>query len=658
MKNILLVDSTASLLPHPDAPAESRPCDSVIEIPKDVESQKNFVLHYLSGLHATKTHMKGKFWFMTQYSLPTFKKNPKFGAWLSGSKTAMRTQLDRTDLPGNTRYSVGIFFNVIARPDLEPYFAERTTRILLDTRQARPAPAFQIEAKPIYHKSTRAKIYRMLASSKDDVITLKEMMAVIMPAPTTAVSFIPYSVWETLPATKKKAYFDMQASFSLDYNALLFRGIKDPSLPLPGTAAQNSSVGQALSPTKSILQWISSQTTSDGRPLFSNVWPSLLGDIEIWHHRRNDAEARAWLKTALSQIAILSGINIETNPELASAMFTFPDGVWKVKEANFLGRPLLDERKCFLDFSPPTRTSAVATTTLATTSRQKKAPQRPRKLEIVFDLEDVSSAISEDAKSTSSKRSKKAKKSSKDRAATASVSSRQSSNSKKAKARAAAAAAANTAASTASGTAVDQAAVAESVAAKKTADAAHKEAMTALKQYPAGSPTLDAGKYYTILDSHGNKLPVVYISNTAIPMTAESLRKSWGDLPFTPFGSIERVPQTSAHSQPASATTIPASSASISATAPDIPSTTAKHTATTLFNPAESTIIDSATWRAPLDKPSPPAQRWGDQDSVSTNRSGAMDTSPPTTRRGQTYPDSARPTAKTIATTPISTTTQ
>lgn len=505
------VDNSSVLLPHPEANVDSLPCSLISEIPKEAEEKKEFVLQYLHGLRITNNIMKGKFWLLCHANFLTFKKNEKFKNWMSGSKTAPRVQLDRTDLPGTTRHPVGIFVNVIARSDLERNFADRISSSLVASHPTRNVPAFQIEAKPIFIKDSRTRVYRLLASSKEDVTTLKEMMATIMPRPNTDVSFIPYVVWESLPSEKKKAYFDMQQSFAEDYNAMIFRGIKNHLLRLTETRNRSFTLGKTefYKQRLTILEWIYSQASSDSTRLFYKVYSSASGEIEIWHNRKHEQEARAWLKSALSAIAKLSGIDINSDRVSAEAMFVSPDNVWKNMAANFLGKTLLEERKGYLDFSPPTRSASNPSAVKPTNSRNSKAAIKPRKLQIVFDLDDVASVLSldhRDAKSaTSSKKSRRSK-------------------SNKAKKQAALATASTSAPTTDTAAAVPL--DANRVEAKKKADKALVVALAALKKAPFGSANLNAGEYYSVLDAYGNSIPIVYLRGIAVPLTEANLLAS------------------------------------------------------------------------------------------------------------------------------------
>jgi hypothetical protein len=46
-------------------------------------------------------------------------------------------------------------------------------------------------------------VYRMLISSVSNVKIMTEKMAVIMPKPSTDISYIPQKVWDSLLASKK-----------------------------------------------------------------------------------------------------------------------------------------------------------------------------------------------------------------------------------------------------------------------------------------------------------------------------------------------------------------------------------------------------------------------------------------------------------------------
>ena len=483
------VDNTTSLLPTPEA-STVEPFTRTAQIPKDVEEAKVFVKNYVAGLTVTKKGtMKGKVWIQSHAKFVTIKKNKKFLTWLAGTKTSPRVNLDRMDMDGTSRFSAGFFINVVARYDLTSNFAERVASMLLQTRHTGPTPEFQIEAASIYARGSSTRVYRAITTSTKNVEILNSRLALLMPKPTTGISYVPYSVWELLEKSKKLEYFDMQSTFASHHNALRMNGINDARLPLARTST--SPRAKVLT----IFEWLSTLKAADGCLLFCEVAPCLNGEIELWHHVTHTNEAKAWLATALPVIAQLSGIHLDTDRPSADDMFKNPDKVWKSLEKMNRGVSITAQRSFFMDFRPPCPTAAITT---PTGKRGGQARYVPTQVKLVFDVDDdtvVSLLSTDEAHSRSS--SRRSGKRQGRQSAGRSVASPQAAQSNN-----------------------------QETAAKLEAAKAIAIAQAAIKKYPPTFKTAHQGDYYSLPDCFGNPRPVVFLDGRAVPLTEATLLES------------------------------------------------------------------------------------------------------------------------------------
>ena len=174
-----------------------------------------------------KGDMKGKVMIQTQAHFKNLKRNTKFREWFEGSTVApLRpvVKLDKTNLSGSRRISAG-FFNVVARHDMAENFELQIINALSPTRRdSGPIPEFEIEVYSMHDGGGRVRLYRALTSSISNVQLLNKKLAVIMPKPTSDISYIPQKVWESLLRPKKTEYYKMQQNFALSHNALRFVG--------------------------------------------------------------------------------------------------------------------------------------------------------------------------------------------------------------------------------------------------------------------------------------------------------------------------------------------------------------------------------------------------------------------------------------------------
>jgi hypothetical protein len=298
--------------------------------------------------------MKCRVTFQTQ-ALLNLKRNLQFRYWLEGSTVAPlrpRIQLDRTELSGSKRVSAGFFFNVMARHDMAKNFQLQITNGMSYTIAATgPIPEFEIEAYSAHSAVGQVRLYRVLTATLADLQLLTKKLEVLMPTPKEAdISFIPQTIWNSLLGPKKQAYYVMQQTFSISHNAIRFVGLKDTSLRLKGGNAAGTLARTALAPT--IFTWLTKVKSADNCTLFPKVFPCDNGNVELWHHMSHEKEARAWMSTALAEIAQASGIDIVLNRAAANAMFNNPDKVWQNLAKLQCGVSL--PAKLYMNFCPPT----------------------------------------------------------------------------------------------------------------------------------------------------------------------------------------------------------------------------------------------------------------------------------------------------------------
>ena len=358
----------------------------------------------------------------------------------------------------------------------------------------------------MHGSSGRVRLYRVFASSISDVQILNKKLAVIMPKPTADISYIPQKVWDSLLRPKKTEYYNMQRHFALSHNALRFVGLQNARQLLAKTA-QNV-------PAISIFTWLTRVQSTDNFILFPKVFLCEDGDIELWYHMSHDKETRAWLSTALAEIAKLSGINWEINPAAADAMFKQPLKVWNSLAKLKRGVSLPAQRSVFMDYSPPTGIITFPTRA-AVQNRQRKGP---KSFKLVYDMDvatTVSALTNDDTKSRALSKSRKSARNRANKAATAT-----------------------------SSTTTPNTESSEQLAAKVAAMQAIAIADAAVTKYPPRAPLAHQGAYDTISDAYGNRLPVVRLGDKWVPLTADSLRESRKKAPPPNFGLAGKVQGT------------------------------------------------------------------------------------------------------------------
>ena len=140
----------------------------------------------------------------------------------------------------------------------------------------------------------------MVTSYMEFASILNIKLGLLMPKPSTETTYIKMSVWDLLTKSKKDDYFGMQFDFASTHQAMRLNGINDAHLTL--ARAKDDASGSCLT----IFEWLKRLVTSDGCFLFCKVSPCLNGEIEMWHHIMHANKAKAWLSTALAEIAHLS----------------------------------------------------------------------------------------------------------------------------------------------------------------------------------------------------------------------------------------------------------------------------------------------------------------------------------------------------------------
>ena len=521
------VDSTAKILPHSDAPSVYVPLGRTKEIPigNDAAVEK-FVTAYLAGLKMSpEGDMKGKVMIQAQAKFENLKRNHKFQQWFKGSEVEpVRpvVKLDLTELSGNRRIASGFFFNVVARHDMAGNFQQQMKNALFSTiSTSGPIPEFEIAVSSLHDNDAgRLRLYRAFTSTTANVQILNEKMTAIMSSPSTDISYIPQIVWDSLLRPKKTEYFKMQQNFAASHNALRFVGVKNANLLLAPTTNISTGAVSRSTPAISIYTWLTRVTSSDGYILFPKVFPCYDGDIELWYHMSHDKETRAWLSTALAEIAKLSSINLESNRMDAEAMFKNPEKVWNSLAKLNRGVSLPAQRSIFMEFCPPTGVVTFPTRdSVQSKNSRNNRKGGPKQFKLVFDMEaatTVSALTADDTKSRASSKSRRP-------------------NTRRRKA-------ANAPETIGSGTTTTTADP-EKIAAGNAAKKATEIANAAVQKYPPKVQTAHRGAYDTIADAYGNLLPVVRINNTWVPLTAESLLESRKKAPPLNFGLTGRQVQ-------------------------------------------------------------------------------------------------------------------
>ena len=503
LANLLLVDSTAEILPTSEAHSSYGPLDrNTRAIPNRGSEAKNFAKAYLAGLKAsTKGDMKGKVLIRSRAKFETLKRNFNFLEWLNGSSVAPKRPkilLVRTDLQGLVRISAGFFFNVVPRHDKAANFQQQLLNSLKSSIQATgPIPEFQIEVHTRSEAGQKVRLYRMFTSTVQHVDILTEKMAALMPSPSKDISYIPQNVWDSLSAPKQTEYYNMQRAFDANHNSRLLIGLKNENLRL----AKATTGGGFVSPGTgvSIYTWLTHTKAAIGSPIFTKVFPCNNGDIELWYPMGYDQEVRAWMSTSLAEIARLSGIDYLTQRANAERMFKNPERVWASLARVNRGISLPAQRSVYMDFTPPPGIVMFPTRSNVQ-GRQRRGPSQ---FKLVFDMEvdtTVSLLTTDDATSKSTTRSRRSRKKHDD-------------------------------AHSASRTNASGTNTATMEGGKQSADIAARKAVQvavdALAKYPNLTQKGRRGAYYdTVSDMFENQLPVVEVGGVWVPLTEASLLDS------------------------------------------------------------------------------------------------------------------------------------
>ena len=255
---------------------------------------------------------------------------------------------------------------------------------------------------------------------------------------------------------------------------------------------------------QTIHKWITSIKSTDTTNLFHKVSTCLDGTVEMWLYKSHQKEAREWSKVALGAIAILSGIDIDNERHLAELLFKDPDRVWEQISDEKREDSIPSQRNAFMQFTPPSNASVQHT---AYRKKQQKArPPRKPKLQLHFEMDLVKrTALAEQQPPTATDfppLQPSIKQTKKKGAKTAPE-------------------------SVVHATSIDPHAAA-AAAALKVSQAAMNVGQAAIAKYPptAEEKLKHGGKFYTMTDVYGNKVPVVYVLNAPQPLTEKSLLES------------------------------------------------------------------------------------------------------------------------------------
>ncbi|WP_317205911.1 hypothetical protein [Janthinobacterium sp.] len=381
LTNLQYVDQMAHLLPHGDMPDGTPVYTSTDQIPHDV-SLSSFTHAYLSGLRVNGVSLMGKFWLKCHKKFTEFKLDPVFLLWLKGKDTSKRVTLDRMDMTGTERYSVGFFVNALAEQKLLENFNYQL-RSALESSTHDEVPEFQCDILTMYNGKDPTRVIRMMTNTRANVGSLQKHTSALLGKPSIHLTFISYKVWDGLNEEKKTAYRGMQQQFASNVCALVLSGLRDPSLDVNACMPSR----QVPEPGKiSILNWVKATKSSDKTNLFSKVSLSPNGGIELWHFKSHVKEAREWVKLALPAIAMLSGIAFGDERERAEVMFLNPDKVWKQLDEGRKVDSIPSQRSIFMDFQPPT-TSVQSKRGVRNNKRQPRVPMKGEKMQLQFDME-------------------------------------------------------------------------------------------------------------------------------------------------------------------------------------------------------------------------------------------------------------------------------
>ena len=505
--NLQSVDPMAHLLPHGDMPEETPAFASNEQIPNDA-SLSSFTHAYLSGLRVNSNTMLGKFWLRCHKKFTEFKLDSDFLQWLKGKTTSKRVTLDRMELSGTERYSVGFFVNVLAEQRLVENFNYQLTQSFKDSETV-DVPEFQCDVFTIYNGNEPTRVYRMMANSKDNVALLQEKTSALLGKPSTNLTFISYRVWDGLNETKKAAYRGMQQQFTSNLCAIRLSGLFDTSHEINVCAPSN------FTPTpqkQSIHKWITSIKSMDTTNLFHKVSTGPDGTVEMWLYKSHQKEAREWTKIALGAIAILSGIDLVTQRDEAEKMFKDPDSAWGQANDGNRDDSFPTQRDAFMEFTPPANASF---TTVNNRNKQQRS-RRPKKEKLIlhFDM-DLVKRTTQSAQSLTQKNFPPLQHQRQQQGG-ASVSTKPKPAGKGASTKPATVV-----------TSLDPHAAAASAALTK-AQLAMRIGQAAIAKYPptALEKLTHGGRFYTLTDTHGHKIPVVYIANLPQPLNEETLLAS------------------------------------------------------------------------------------------------------------------------------------
>ncbi len=332
LKELQLVDGNVFLSPHLRASGDYGPLESEDEIPTD-DTQGVFVNQYLEGLTLVNSSMKGSVYIHCKSNFSFFKRNTNFKQWLMGSQKTFKIDLQRCDLVGSKRFTAGMFFHVVPRPDFEEVYCEIVAAALLEIAGSRTVPKFVIQTLRIFMRGNGTKVYNMVTNSKQNADTLSSMMQKLAPTPSADTTFIPNNVWMSLAPANKTKYVLGQTEYLLKTSAVKFTGIQDSRLMIiiPGPQDRR---GAATFSRMSIREWMMNVKTLGGQSLFRKVFPSVNGEMLLMYSTEKKEEVLAWIKSALVEIASYSGLNpYEGDHEAAEAMFKSPRKVWKNLES-------------------------------------------------------------------------------------------------------------------------------------------------------------------------------------------------------------------------------------------------------------------------------------------------------------------------------------
>jgi hypothetical protein len=403
LKAVQESDPKAGLLPVQSS-SKCALLRSQADFPANLSRTEAFVKQYIgsSCVRGDQTSssiqgksMRGKIRIQTQCKLSTLK-NKRAVQKLNGKNQLV---LHRHTLPCGIRKQVGFLLNTITRHDLAELLQARLRNLGLLTE-------LQIEVVTIFCDRAPVKLYRVMASSKADVESIRTTLLQFYPElHAKNMIFFPSDFWTKLDSKQKNGYLRLHAQFQDHHSGLLLRGIKNSEMRISSSDILSSNNDE------SIHQMVKNRKCANGIDfLFTHVDPSVNDLMELQCSKDHEAEAKKWLADALPFIykrAVFSDVakifcdpvkvlaKMESKAPPASTPrgdtpFRAPQAV-----STKLVDPLLDR---YLKFD--TSLDPIKLVKFKKVKPKKSPPAAPKRIRIVFTLGKTANAASAASAST------------------------------------------------------------------------------------------------------------------------------------------------------------------------------------------------------------------------------------------------------------------